>query len=149
MLFRSAGFCAAPVAENAQIEIQVDDTEPSRAESVAREFARVFEEQHAAREQGKPIAERTVVTALDQPSAATLMWPQTRTLVLAAGLLGALLGAALAIGLDFLDDTFKTAEDVERYLGVTLLGRVPAVAPAGRLTRASGLAGLVTARRAR
>ena len=47
------------------------------------------------------------------------------------------------LGLDVLDDTFKSADDVERTLGMALLGRVPAGVPAGRLNRAVGLARLV------
>jgi capsular polysaccharide biosynthesis protein len=140
---------AAPLADNAQIEIQADDTDADRVESVVREFARVYEEQHAAREQGKPVAERTVVTALDRPTPASQIWPQTRTLLLAAALIGALLGVALAFALDFLDDTFWTAEDVERILGVGVIGQVPAVSPDGQLVRQRGLARLVAARRAR
>jgi polysaccharide biosynthesis transport protein len=41
-------------------------------------------------------------------------------------LLGGLtLGFLLAIGLDYLDDSFKTPEDIERELGLTVIGVIP------------------------
>ena len=138
---------AAPVAENVQIQVDADDVDPQRAEAIVREFARVYEEQHAAREQGKPVSERTIVTALDRPSPAVLIWPQTRTLVLAAALLGLLLGAILAFGIDLLDDTVKTAQDVERVLGIPVVGLIPRVTPARARSAAPLPAGLAAVRR--
>jgi hypothetical protein len=40
-------------------------------------------------------------------------------------LLGLFVGAVLAILLDYLDDTLKTAADVEKTLGTITLGRIP------------------------
>ncbi len=124
---------AEPVLQSAQIYVEVDDVDPSRAEAIALETARVFEEQHAARNQGIPSQDRAIVSILDRPSAARLVWPQTRATVAVAALLGLVLGAGLALGLDYLDDTLKTPEDVERALGLTTLGRIPA---GGELTTA-------------
>ncbi|MEO9166962.1 MAG: polysaccharide biosynthesis tyrosine autokinase [Aestuariivirga sp.] len=45
--------------------------------------------------------------------------------LLIASLLGLLGGGALALLIDYLDDSFKSPEDVERELGVTVLGAVP------------------------
>jgi polysaccharide biosynthesis transport protein len=42
---------------------------------------------------------------------------------------GLLLGVLLAIGLDFLDDSFKTPEDVEREIGMAVIGIVPLPKP--------------------
>lgn len=130
---------AAPVAENVQIQVEADDVDPSRAEAIVREFARVYEEQHAAREQGKPVSERTIITALDRPTPASLAWPQTKTLVAAAILLGLLVGTVLAFVLDYLDDSLKTPEDVERYVGLTTLGLVPTEPVLGLRAAARGL----------
>ena len=47
-----------------------------------------------------------------------------RTLILAA-LLGLLMGSLLALGVDALDQTIHTQEDVERRLGLPFLGSVP------------------------
>ena len=45
--------------------------------------------------------------------------------LLIASLIGLLGGGALALLIDYLDDSFKSPEDVERELGVTVLGAVP------------------------
>jgi capsular polysaccharide biosynthesis protein len=141
---------AVPVAENVQIQVDVDDGDQQRAELVAREFARVYEEQHAARELGKPVSERTNVTMLDRPSSASQVWPQTRTFAVAAGLLGLLVGTVLAFVLDFLDNTLKTASDVERHVGLTTLGVVPLWARASTSTTAGrGATALAAVRRPR
>jgi capsular polysaccharide biosynthesis protein len=141
---------AAPIAENVQIQVDADDVDPQRAQAIVGEFARVFEEQHAAQEQGKSLSERTTVTTLDRPTAATLIWPQTRTLLLAAAILGLLAGTILAFGLEYLDDTVKNAEDLERAAGLPTLGQVPRVsATEGGASRRGITAALVAARRAR
>ncbi len=50
----------------------------------------------------------------------------SKTINTAAGAaLGLVLGVLLAIGLALLDDTLKSGEDVERYLGLATLGAIP------------------------
>lgn len=120
---------AESVAQSGQILIEADDVDPGRAESIVFATASVFEEQHAARNQGIPSQDRAIVSLLDRPTTARLVWPQTRVIVAAAALLGILAGAVLAFGIDYLDDTLKTAADVERSLGLTTLGHIPAGAP--------------------
>lgn len=131
---------AEPVAQSGQILIEADDVDPGRAESIVFATASVFEEQHAARNQGIPSQDRAIVSLLDRPTSARLVWPQTRAIVAAAALLGMLAGAVLAFGIDYLDDTLKTAADVERSLGLTTLAHIPAGAPLliGELRPASG-----------
>jgi len=116
---------ADAVVPSGQIQIEADDVSPTRVESLVLETARVFEEQHAARNQGIPTQDRAIVSILDRPTAARLVWPQTRVIVGAAALLGLCIGTLLAFGLSYLDDTLKTADDVERALGTITLGRLP------------------------
>jgi capsular polysaccharide biosynthesis protein len=42
---------------------------------------------------------------------------------------GVMLGAGLAFFLEYFDNTIKTPEEVERYLGLTTLGVVPLFVP--------------------
>jgi len=116
---------ADAVAASGQIQIEADDVNPARVEAIVLETARVFEEQHAARNQGIPSQDRAIVSILDRPSPARLVWPQTRVILGAAALLGLFVGVLLAFALDYLDDTLKTASDVERALGIITLGRIP------------------------
>lgn len=49
---------------------------------------------------------------------------------LALGLLaGLLLGLLIALGLDYMDDSFKVPEDIEREIGITVLGVSPVPSP--------------------
>ena len=116
---------AEAIVPSGQIQIEADDVDPSRVEAIVLETARVFEEQHAARNQGIPTQDRAIVSILDRPTPARLVWPQTRVIAGAAVLLGLFVGALLALAIDYLDDTLKTAADVERALGTVTLGRIP------------------------
>jgi capsular exopolysaccharide synthesis family protein len=55
-------------------------------------------------------------------------------------MIGAMLGLALGLGavffLDYLDNTIRTPEDVERYLGLSVLGVIPKMAEQGLSSRA-------------
>lgn len=116
---------AEAIIPSGQIQIEADDVDPGRVEAIVLETARVFEEQHAARNQGIPTQDRAIVSILDRPTTARLVWPQTRVIAGAAMLLGLFVGTLLAFVLDYLDDTLKTAADVERALGMNTLGRIP------------------------
>ena len=74
--------------------------------------------------------------------------PNTQINVLAATLLGFVLGVLLSFVLEYLDDTLKTAADVERFAGLATIGAIPATGSLEgrrrttlRPTLASGLIG--------
>lgn len=52
--------------------------------------------------------------------------PSKKKNVGVAGLAGLVLGAALIFLLEFIDHTFKKPEDIERHLGINVIGTVPA-----------------------
>jgi capsular polysaccharide biosynthesis protein len=65
---------------------------------------------------------------VNQPARSAIRWrPQTRINVLAGGMLGLVLGLLLAFALEALDDSLKSASDVERFVGLTTLGAIPTV----------------------
>jgi capsular polysaccharide biosynthesis protein len=41
------------------------------------------------------------------------------------GLIGAFIAAGIIIVLHLMDDTIKTSEDIEKYLGISTLGLIP------------------------
>jgi capsular polysaccharide biosynthesis protein len=45
--------------------------------------------------------------------------------MLAGAILGLIVGLVLAFVLEYLDDTLKTSEDVERIVGLPTLGAIP------------------------
>jgi capsular polysaccharide biosynthesis protein len=116
---------AEPVQDSGQIRLDVEDSDPRRAEQLSLEIADVYTRQHNAAEQGKLREERVILSTLDRDNVATLMWPQTRLLVPAAALLGLFAAALIVLGQVYFDDSIRSAGDVERYLELPLLGLVP------------------------
>jgi capsular polysaccharide biosynthesis protein len=53
--------------------------------------------------------------------------PNTRINMMAAAILGLVIGVLLAFVLEYLDDTLKSSADVERFVGLTTLGAIPTV----------------------
>jgi len=65
---------------------------------------------------------------VNQPARSAIRWrPQTKINVLAGCILGLVLGLLLAFALEALDDSLKSASDVERFVGLTILGSIPTV----------------------
>lgn len=116
---------AEPVQDSDQIRIDVEDADPTRASQLSLAIADVYTQQHNAQEQGKLREERVILRPLDRPTQATLIWPQTRILVPAAGLLGLIVAGLVVLALVYLDDSIRTTADVQRYLGLPVLGLVP------------------------
>ena len=120
-----------------QIQIDIDDVDPGRAEQIAFALATVVKERQDALMAPIPQQERINLGIVDRPTAPRLFWPQTRVLMTAAGLLGLVVGIMLAFVMDYVDDTLKDAEDIERYLGLPTLGTVPIIASSGQLAARS------------
>jgi uncharacterized protein involved in exopolysaccharide biosynthesis len=132
---------AEPVQDSGQIRLDVEDSDPHRAEQVSLEIANVYTREHNAAEQGKLREERVILSTLDRQNQATLIWPQTPTLVGAAALLGVVVAALVVLGVVFLDESIRSPADVQRYVGLPLLGSIPRHRmPAGQKARGSGRA---------
>jgi capsular polysaccharide biosynthesis protein len=116
---------AEPVVDSDQIRIDVEDSDPTRAEQISLAIADVYTQQHNAAEQGKLREERVILSTLNRPNQATLIWPQTRIIVPAAGLLGLLVAGLVVLGLVYLDDTIRSPIDVQRYLELPLMASIP------------------------
>ncbi|MBC8161689.1 MAG: lipopolysaccharide biosynthesis protein, partial [Roseiflexaceae bacterium] len=72
-------------------------------------------------------SDRVFVNALEPARYVGLVSPNTRINVAAGLLLGLVAGLLLAFVLEALDNTLKTAQDVERFLGLTTVGAIPLV----------------------
>jgi uncharacterized protein involved in exopolysaccharide biosynthesis len=128
---------AEPVVDSDQIRIDFEDSDPTRAEQISLAIADVYTLQHNAAEQGKLREERVILSTLDRPNQAVLIWPQTRIIVPAAGLLGILVAGLVVLGLVYADDTIRTAADVQRYLELPLVATIPRFRPIVRATAPS------------
>ena len=120
---------AEPVQDSGQIRLDVEDSDPRRAEQLSLEIADVYTRQHNAAEQGKLREERVILSTLDRGNEAILIWPQTRLLVPAAAVLGLLVAGLVVLGLVYFDDSIRSADDVDRHLGLPVLGVVPRYVP--------------------
>jgi capsular polysaccharide biosynthesis protein len=126
---------AEPVQDSGQVRLDVEDSDPQRAEQLSLEIADVYTRKHNAEEQGKLREERVILSTLDRPNQALLIWPQTRILVPAAALLGAIAAGLVVLGMVYLDDSIRTPEHVRQYLELPVLGLVPRGRRAARASR--------------
>ena len=102
------------------ITITFTDEDPEMAKKVADEVAKVSKARvkEIMNTQEPTIAEEGYVP--NQPSS-----PNTMKNVVMAGLLGVLLAMAVIVVIYLMDDTIKSSDDIEKYLGLTTLGVIP------------------------
>lgn len=118
-------------ADNLAIRIDVDDPDPGTAQAIAGALAREFLANHEIRMEQVEKADKVDVYIYDEPTPATLYRPRTKVNTVAGGLLGLLVGGMIIFVLEYLDDTIKTSEDVERYVALPIVGNIPTMAPGG------------------
>jgi capsular polysaccharide biosynthesis protein len=123
---------AEPVQDSSQIQLDVEDSDPGRAQSLALEIANVYVAQHNADEQSHVQEERVILFPLDRPNPAIMTWPQRKVIVPAAALLGLVLAAACLIGARLLDATLRYPQQIEAELGLPVLAAIPAASGRGR-----------------
>jgi capsular polysaccharide biosynthesis protein len=104
---------AQAVPSAMQIQLEVEDTTPGRAEQIARGFAEVVQERQTTAMSGVPEYQRVLVTPLDPPTAARQVWPPTRSFVAAGALLGLMSGTVLAFVADHVS-SLKVRQEAAR-----------------------------------
>jgi capsular polysaccharide biosynthesis protein len=104
------------------IGITVTDTDPVLAAEIANETASVFMDtvQEIMKVENVQVIDRA------EPSY-TPVSPRPILNLAIAGILGLMLGVFLAFLIEMLDNTIKTPEDVEKYLGLPVIGSIPNV----------------------
>ena len=119
-----------------RIAIEVDDPDPRRAQQIANAAASAFVDKIRSENAGKERrdVQIDVLEQADLPGAP--FSPRPRRDALGAAALGALLGAALAVLLEFWDDTVKGPDEAQALLGLPVLGAIPRPAKAGAGRRA-------------
>jgi capsular polysaccharide biosynthesis protein len=125
------------------LDITVDDTDPNLARDISLVWAQQFIELHQAEMAPLDPHDRINIKMLDKPIPGSLFFPKTKQLVLAAGVLGLVVGAVLTFLLEYLDDTLKTPDDVERVTKLPVVGSIPiATDPVNASARSNGRARL-------
>ena len=107
------------------LDITVDDTDPNRAHDVALTWANDFIQKHQADMAPLDPKDRIGIEMLDRPQPGQLFFPKTKQYVLAAGVLGLVVGAVLVFLIEYRDDTLKTFDDVERVTSLPVVGAIP------------------------
>lgn len=102
------------------IGIVVTDTNPQMAKEIADKVSEVFVEK------AKELMKIDTVNIIDL---AQVPWmpvePNPQRNITVAAFIGLALAAGIVFLIEYLDDSIKTPEDVEKYLGLNVLGIVP------------------------
>lgn len=123
-----ANVTVAPIPEDFLIQIDADGPNPEQARDVASTFAHDFVAFHAAQILDIDRRDRVQIQILEDARYGWVHWPRTKTLAVAGGVLGLLIGLLLAFGLEYLQsDVLRSSEDVERHVGVVVLGAIPTI----------------------
>lgn len=118
--------------------IEVENRIPDQAQRIAEAIGQQVEQEVNRRNSLFEGTSRIYVQPIQKARYPTgTSSPNTKINVLAGLILGLVVGLLLAFVLEFLDDTLKTSDDVERFVGLTMLGAIPTVE--GRDTKPKAL----------
>jgi len=109
-----------PVKNTEILEIQVQNTDPQLAASIANTMAAEFS---AAVVEIKKVDSVSIVDEAVAP--ANPVKPNKMLNILIALLVGLMVAGGLAFLLEYLDNTIKTSEEAENILGIPVLGLIP------------------------
>lgn len=110
------------------IAIEARHPIPAVAAKMGQTLAETFVSGHNQENLQIDQRDRILVSILNNATSPDIFSPKTSVNVLAGAILGALIGVLIVFVLEWLEsDVVRTAEDVERYIGVTVLGAIPTV----------------------
>lgn len=119
-----------PDSSTFTLELEARDRDPEVAMAIVDTMAKVFIEDRDQWNQRQDQRDRIEVKMLDSVYNLGFQQysPKTQINTLAGGLFGALVGILVVFFLEWLEmDTIRKAEDVEKAIGVTVLGAIPPV----------------------
>jgi len=114
-----------PQQDNFMLLIEVDDPDPHMAEQIAATLAATFVNQYTAANAEAPRQDRIDLSVLDAPDPARLNKPRLEINTMAGLLGGLILGVLLVFVMEYVDDTLKTGDDVERVMALPTLAAIP------------------------
>lgn len=110
------------------IAIEARHPIPSTAAKMVQTLAEAFVSQHEQENLQIDQQDRILVKVLFNATSPEIFSPKTKINVLAGGILGALIGVLIVFALEWLEsDIVRTAADIERVIGVTVLGAIPMI----------------------
>ncbi len=114
---------AEPVGDTQFILVSYTDPDPERARLIANTVGSVFSEKVSDLSPDTAVLTATVWERAEVPSEPVSPDPVRNGLL--AMVLGGMLGVALALLLEFLDDSWRSPEEAEQVSGVPTLGVIP------------------------
>ncbi len=118
---------ASGTADNLAIEIQADSPIPDQARDIAGALAAEFVADQERRMAALDRVDRIQILMYDDPSVPVINSPQTRLNVIAGAALGLLIAVAIVFILEYIDDTIKNDDDVERFVSLPVIGSIPTI----------------------
>lgn len=117
----------SPSENDLVMQIDVTDRDPERAALIANGFADEFVSQIEEANAVQLREDQIEVSIIAPAGPGGLYAPQPSIAGAAGALLGLLLGGLIVLAVELLDDTIKTRDDIERYVGrdLLVLGQLP------------------------
>ena len=110
------------------ISIETKDPLPSQAQRISQTLAELFVQERQIRNLEVAQQDRILTEIVDNASDPDLFSPKTSINVLAGAVLGGLIGVVIVFALEWFEsDIVRSGEDVERYLGVPVIGSIPTI----------------------
>lgn len=110
----------SPVKDTQIISISVQDTNPKKARDIANQIPSVFTKE------AKRITKANDVQVIDKAILPkNPIKPNKVMNVLIAFVLGAMIGLFIVFLLEYLDNKIKTTQDIEKHLGLSVIGVIP------------------------
>jgi capsular polysaccharide biosynthesis protein len=118
-------------ADESTLTISIESRHPipAVAAKMAQTLSDVFIATHNQENLQVDQQDRILVKPLRNATSPIIFSPKTSINTLAGAILGALIGVIIIFALEWIEsDIVRTAEDVERHIGVTVLGAIPTIA---------------------
>ena len=127
-------------SSNMSITIQAESRDPEEARQMAQALADVFVEERRQWNSEQDKSDRIDVSKVDDIRDVPLASPKVKFNVLAGAVFGAIIGGIIVFFLEWLQsDILRTAGDVEKAVGISVLGTVPTIGKARGSGRRFGL----------
>ena len=110
----------SPVSDTQIISISVQDTNPKKARDIANQIPKVFEKEV------KRITKANDIQVIDKAILPqNPIKPNKMMNVAIAAVLGTMIGLFIVFLLEYLDNKIKTPQDIEKHLGLSVIGVIP------------------------
>lgn len=110
----------SPVQDTQIISISVQDTNKQKARDIANEIPKVF------KKEAKRITKANDIQVIDKAILPQNPIKPNKMMNMAiAAVLGAMIGLFVVFLIEYLDNKLKTPQDIEKHLGLSVLGVVP------------------------